>query len=262
MKNKKNAFTFVELIITTTIIIILTWIWFTSYSKYIWESRDSQRKSDLAHVASALKMYKQKRWYYPMPWNNFNITYSWTTVANQWLLNKNVRLSTLEKMPVDPKAKVSYFYSITSNKQEFQIAWTLENEENEISILNWSYTSVSKNILPSILIATWATEWSNAEIISWTTNWDLHRKLFIYNNQNHNLAYTFTPPFRTINDWTSFDDLLNEMELTDNFWQSSDFRNCIEIEESWKLLLPLSATSIEYQIVSSTWALTNTWCTN
>lgn len=261
VKNKKNAFTFVELIIVTTIIVILTWIWFSSYVQYIWDSRDSQRKSDLSHISSALKIYKQKRWYYPMPWYNFNLTYSWTIVANQWLLNKNVHLDTLEKLPIDPKALIPYFYSIITNKQEFQIAWTLENDEYEISILNWSYKTVSKNNLPTILLSTWATIWSNVEVQSGTIQWDINRKLFIYDNQTHNLPYNFTNPYDPINDWTSFDDLLNDMEQTDDFWQNSDFRNCIEIEEWWKLLLTETWTTVEYQIVTDTWALVSTWCT-
>jgi hypothetical protein len=51
------------------------------------------------------------------------------------------------------------------------------------------------------------------------------------------------------------------MENQGIYWQNSDFRNCIEIEEWGKLLLPLSATAFEYQIITSTWALVNTWCT-
>ena len=260
MKNKKNAFTFIELIVVTTIIVILSWIWFSSYIGYIWESRDSQRKSDLGNISSALKIYKQKRWYYPTPWNNFNITFSGTTVAIQWLLNKNVHLNTLEKLPLDPKAEISYSYSITNNMQEFQIAWTIENDETETSIVNWNYKTISKNNLPTILLSTWASIWSNAEIQSGTTDWDINRNLFIYHNQRHNLPYDFNS-YEPINDWTDFDDLLNEMENTDDFWQNSDFRNCTEIEEWWKLLLTQTWTTVEYQILSNTWVLVNTWCT-
>ena len=261
MENKKKAFTFIELVIVTTIIVILTWIWFTSYVQYIWDSRDSQRKSDLAHISSALKIYKQDRWYYPTPWNNFNITYSGTTVANQWFLNRNVRLSTLEQLPLDPKSEVPYLYSVTSNKQEFQAAWSLENEDVAVSLLMWTYKTVSKNILPTLLLATWATDWSNVEVQSGSVDWDAHRKLFIYNNQMHNLPYDFTSSSLPVNDGTSFASLLAEMEASNDFWQNSDYRNCVEIEEWWKLLVPLITTALEYQVVSSTWTLSNTWCT-
>jgi len=259
--NKKNAFTFVELIVVVTILSILWAIWFASYIEYIWDSRDSQRKTDLSQVWSWLKIYKQKRWYYPLPWNNYNITYSWTTVAIQWKLNNNVRINSLEVLPLDPKAKIPYLYSITKNQQEFELVTTLENQDNPITLVNWNYKSVSKNILPTILLATSTTEWLNLETQSWTVEWDINRKLFIYNNQSHNLPYNFVEPYNPISDWTSFDELLSESEYNDSYWQNSDFRNCVEIKEGWKLIIPLDSNPFEYQIITDTWALINTWCT-
>ena len=259
-KSKLNGFTFVELIVAATIIVILSAVWFSSYISYIADSRDTQRKSDIAQVTSALKIYKQKRWYYAIPWNYFNITYSGTIVAYQWKLNENVRLNSLEKLPFDPRTNDSYFYSTTTNKQEFEIAATLENEEKNIALLWWNYKSVSKNILPTIMLATWATIWSNVEVKLWA-GWDSNRTTFIYNNQRHNLPYNFVEPYSSYSDDTSFDVLLTEVELNGDFWQNNDFRNCTEIDEAWKLLIPLSATAFEYQIITNTWALTNTWCT-
>ena len=61
-KQKKHilsAFTFVELIVAATIIVILSAVWFSSYVSYIADSRDTQRKSDLAQVTSALKINKK-----------------------------------------------------------------------------------------------------------------------------------------------------------------------------------------------------------
>jgi Tfp pilus assembly protein PilE len=52
MKNKKQAFTFVELIITSIVLIILSTIGFYSYSKYVGSSKDSERKSNVATLSS------------------------------------------------------------------------------------------------------------------------------------------------------------------------------------------------------------------
>ncbi len=261
MKKENKWFSFVELIVVVSIITVLSWIWFYTYVWHLSDTRDSSRKADFAQVTSALKIYKQKRWYYACPWNKFDISFSWTVVAMQWELNKNVRLNTLEVLPTDPKIDKYYSYSVTTNKQEFELCWTLENDDVDLSIIVWNYKSVSSNVLPTLLLATWATEWSTIEIKEWTTSWDIHRKLFIYDKQSHNLAYTFTSPFEYLSDWTSFNDLKDEMTLNDTYWQNSDFRNCLEIEQWWKLLIPLSATSFEYQIVTSTWVLVNTGCT-
>jgi len=261
--NIKNLkwFTFVELIVVITLISILTTIWTFSYVWYLWESRDSQRKSDLTKLSSALKMYKQKRWYYAIPWKIFNISYSWTILAKQWKLDTNVRLNSLENLPIDPKNKLNYIYSITANKQEYEIWATLENDNSNMSYVEWNYKSVSKNVLPTLLIATWAVEWANVEIKEWNSWADVNRKLFVYNSQYHNLAYTFKNPYNVFSDWISFTGLLNEVETNSTYWQNSDYRNCTEIKEAWKLLLPLTSTPFEYQIITETGALVNTWCT-
>jgi len=251
----KKAFTFVELIVATTIIIILAWIWFYSYSGLLWDSRDSQRKSDLSQVSSALKVYKQKRWYYAIPWNSFNITFSGTTIANQGFLNKNVHLNSLEKLPKDPKTKTYYVYSTTSNKQEFQLFLTLENEEESIALVGWDYKTVSKNLVPTLGLAMNKIAWTNVEIKD-TANKDY----FIFDNQFHNLAYTIEDPYEPYHDGISFNDLLQEVEEDDNFWQNTDFRNCTEIKEAWKLIIPLTNDDVEYQIIDDNWVLTNTWC--
>ena len=77
----------------------------------------------------------------------------------------------------------------------------------------------------------------------------------------HNLPYSFTPPYLPYSDGTDFDTLLSEVESIGNFWQNNDFRNCTEISEAWKLIIPLTTTAFEYQIITNTGALTNTWCT-
>jgi len=260
MNKNKKWFTFVELIITMIIIVILSWIWFSSYVAFIADARDTQRKSDLLQINSALQTYKQKRWYYWFPWDYFNITYDSNIIAMQWKLNTDVHIDSIEKLPVDPKTKWYYTYSITKNKQEFMLAWTLENSDFNTAIITWNYKSVSKNILPTILFATWATKWSSIEIQSWNWDWDINRKLFIYDNQEFNLPYNFIKPYNPYSEWLTFENTLSDAEVNDYFWQNTDYRNCIEINEAWKLIIPLTATPLEYQVISNTWALVNTWC--
>ncbi len=252
---KIKAFTFVELIVATTIIIILAWIWFYSYSWLLWDSRDSQRKSDLSQVSSALKVYKQKRWYYAIPWNAYNLTFSGISIVYQWFLNKNVHLNSLEKLPKDPKTKTYYVYSITQNQQEFELFLTLENNDESTALVWWDYKTVSKNNLPTIGLAMTKIQWTKVEIKD-----NSNKDYFIFDNQFHNLPYTIEDPYQPYHDWTSFTWILNEVEEDDNFWQNTDYRNCTEIKEANKLLIPLTSDSVEYQIITDTWALVNTWC--
>lgn len=258
MKNKK-AFSFVELIVSISILAVISTIWFISYISYLWDSRDSQRKSDLAQMWSALKVYKQKRWYFPNPWDYFNLTFRWEVVVNQWLFNSNVRLNTIDKLPLDPKTKSAYAYSITKNAQEYELSTTLENTDEPIAILNWSYKSVSKNILPTIILAISANQGTNVEIHSWTWDWATNRNKFIFTEQSHNLAYNF-PMWEVYNDWTTFEELLNEAEANNRYWQNTDYRSCVEIKESWKNI-QTDNLPVEYQIIDSNWNLINRDCT-
>ena len=257
-KSDNKAFTFVEIIVVVTIIWILGTIGFNQFIWNISSWRDTLRKSNIANISWSMKTYKQTKWSYPIPSSYFKIINDWATnvIAWQWKLDKDVWLSTIEEIPYDPEVKIPYLYSISKNKQDFQIALTLENWEWEypVSLVNWSYKSITKNLLPTILLATWTTV--DVEINSWTTEWAENRKLFLFDNQYHNLPYDFNWNLEPISDWISFNDLLLEAEQNWVFSQNSSFETCLEIRKAWK-----SIWNGEYQIRTNTWALTNTWCT-
>ena len=249
-KIDNKAFTFVELIVVVIILWILWTIGFTSYVGSLANWRDTSRKASFAEIFGAMKTYKQKKWSFPIP----NKSFSWTNNSSnivfwQWKLTKNVALSTIDNIPYDPKIKIPYLYSITKNRQEFEIAWTLENNDwdKPLSLLVWNYKSVAENVLPTIIVATWTTL-----DISDSNN----KKLFIFDKQSHNLAYDFDWNTEPTSDGTDFDILLQEAKDNWVFIQNSDFETCSEIRKAWK-----SIWDWEYQIRTNTGALTNTWCT-
>lgn len=249
-------FTLVELIVTATILVILTAVGFYSYSQNLVDARDSLRKSDVADLESRLKLYKQKRGAYPVPGNTFTITNSGVLVAQQWLMNNGVSLTTADTIPLDPYIKVPYFYSITTNKQQFEIALTLENADNPIAILEGDYKSVSKNTLPTITLALEST--TPIEIQDGVGAGSTNRTAFIVNLGSYNLPYTFNEPYSPQND----SGIPLETILTDptiEYWQNSDHRSCSEIYESGRSISNGTASQ-QYQILNSTGALENTIC--
>ncbi len=250
--NSIKAFTFVELIISITIISILSILWFVSYSKNLEDSRDSQRKSELSWVASWLKLHKTKRWEYPTPWSNFDITNNWYISAIQWKLDKNIIISTIDKIPLDPFIGIPYTFSVSKNKQEFQLSATLENNWLNKSFLLWDYKSVAKDILPTIVLAISSS--TPVEINNLIWSGATNRTMFIFDNSIHNLPYTFTDPFHPYTDNTSFTWLTNDLNVI--WWQNSDYRSCLEISDDWKYIW-----TWEYQI-NSWWTLIGTTCTN
>lgn len=251
-KQNKKAFTIVELIVAISIISILSTIWFYSYVWYIADARNSDRKASIWEIKSAMKYYKQKRGAYPTPWNVFNITNNWITVAKQWVLNEDVTLSTMDNIPKDPHTSKYFSYSTTKNKQEFQVALTLENWEFPIAMLDWDYKSVSKNVLPSIILA--SSAWP-LEIHDWFWAWSTNRDAFILNWWS-NLPYDIEKPYNPVIWWEDIDDMLTSNSIT--FWQNSSYRTCDELDEAAKLI-HITWTE-EYQVLDTTWYLSNTWC--
>lgn len=148
-----RAFTLVELIVTATILVILTGVGFYSYTQNIVDTRDSVRSSDLADLTAKVKLYKQTRGAVPVPAESFDILNLSTIVAKQGKLSRDVALSTADSIQYDPFLDIPYTYSITTNRQEFEIAMSLENSDNPIALLSGTYKSVAKNVLPTLALA-------------------------------------------------------------------------------------------------------------
>lgn len=252
----KTWFTIVELVVAMTILLVLTGLGFYSYTQNVVDARDSVRVSDLASVSSQLKLYKKARWAYPLPGDSFNILNRWRTVANQWVLNEDVTLTTLDKIPYDPSLDRPYIYSTTRNKQEFQLALTLESADSGHALLEWDYKTVSRNVLPTIVLA--AAPWADTEINNAVWAGSTNRQLFVFNKGFHTLPYTHDGDNEASSDSTSFTDLLSDPNI--KFWQNSDYRDCTEIFESWKHISN-SWVQEQYQILDTSGVLIDTNCT-
>ncbi|MCP4522653.1 MAG: hypothetical protein GY828_00375 [Candidatus Gracilibacteria bacterium] len=198
----------------------------------------------MAKVKFSMSLYKQRKGNYPTPDNKFLLMLTGETVAYQGKLNEHVPLSTLDTLPTDPKTKGAYTYSVTANKREFQLAGTLENGVRPIAILVGDYKTVSKNLIPTISVATSY----DIELTTDTTK-------FIFDAGEHNLPYTIDSPYNPFSDNTSLSNLL--IDPTINFWQNSDYSTCYEIKEAAK-----SIGDGEYQILDTNGVLTSTDCTS
>lgn len=251
---KNKGFTLVELIVSTTILAVLTTIGFYTYTQYISDARDGVRKTDLLTLNSELSLYKKQRWAYPFPWDYFEIHNRWQAVVYQWFMNQKVSLSTADSIPLDPELQIPYMYSTTKNRQEHQLALSLYNNDIPYALIEGSYKSVSKDVLPNILLATGST--SSIEINNAVGAWSTNRTFFIFNKWTHNLPYSFESWLPT-SDGTSFTNLL--AEVADDFWQNSDYRSCSEVDTAGKNIT-YTGSSDEYQLLNTTGALIDTSC--
>jgi prepilin-type N-terminal cleavage/methylation domain-containing protein len=125
----KKAFTLVELIVVITILAVLATVAFISFQWYALSARDSTRLADLNSITKVLELYNVKHWKYPNPDAQTNITYSWSTAWTQWIFGTSSYSdwSSMSNVPVDPVTGLEYPYSVTSLRQEYQLAAVLEN---------------------------------------------------------------------------------------------------------------------------------------
>jgi len=250
----REAFTLVEIVVSATILVILTSIGFYSYTRNISDARDSARITDLSSLESQLSLYKKKRGAFPFPWGYFNITNRWNVVAHQGRMDKTVALSTATNLPYDPELNIPYFYATTKNRQEYQLATSMENSDDPFSYLVWNYKSISIQVLPNILLALITS--NETEINNAVSPWDTNRNLFIFHNGYHTLPYEFGA-WGPYSDGSGFDTILADAQS--DYWQNSDYRSCSEIEIAGKNITATGATD-EYQVLSATGTLETVVC--
>lgn len=96
----EGGFTLIEILVVTTIIVLLTAITAVTYSTFLKQSRDAKRKADLSQLGAALEMYRSNNDTYP------------TTSLSQ-LTAPTVYIQTI---PTDPKNPTyTYYYSATAS---------------------------------------------------------------------------------------------------------------------------------------------------
>lgn len=180
---KAWGFTLVELIVVITILAILWTIAFISLSWYSEQARDSTRISDLSSIKTGLELFQLDAGKYPLPTNWVNVTYSWTTVWNQWIFwdTVYVNLSKLDKIPVDPLTNSKYTYSVTLKRNEFELAWITET--NELTSLNLLNNTYAWNVLATALV-TWNYNWAMQKTLSWTNCYVLSLPTIIASDLN------------------------------------------------------------------------------
>ena len=97
------GFTLIEILVVTTIIVLLTSVAAVSYSQFSKSSRDARRKIDLEQVKAALEMYRS---------NDASSSYP----VGTWSSLSVLTTTYIQSLPTDPKDSLyDYYYSGTAN---------------------------------------------------------------------------------------------------------------------------------------------------
>ena len=218
IKQKRNKFwfTLVELIVVITILAILWTISFITLQGYSAQARDSKRISDIQNIKKSLELFSINTWVYPIPDENYEVTYSWSLLRKQWNIwnkvTKNLSRNLSEK-PLDPQTNIEYVYSLTYSQKEYELLAIYESglmtynnifnnvnaAKNKYSKIDWTYNQVAvktpKYIIPTPSIINSEVNGSSIElnkynirsqIITWwknfinTSSWELAINLIVY----------------------------------------------------------------------------------
>lgn len=251
-KKFNTGFTFIELIISITIIAILSMLWFISYNSYISVSRDSIRKSELSDIYTLLDSYKIKS-PLPIPDNKIDIYSSWVLIWFQWYLSNSIITKLgFKGTGKDPLDKIYYTYYLTKNLRNSWIMWFLENNPNTSSYLNFqNYSLVNK---------VYAIDYyERYPYIFWKKIWIILDEKKAPIQENTTLQATWKIELNTLNsnytaffdNKTSISNTLYSMEVL--YWTAITWiiwNDCEQYKEenNWELL-----RSWYYLINSNTW---------
>jgi len=121
---KEKGFSFIELIVVVTIILVVTVAGTVSYQAASRKSRDSRRMSDLQKMAIALEVYKQAVGTYP------------PDVAG---LPSGLAPTYIQVLPTDPKSTFRYYYTTGAGYYSYSLFAQVE----DTSSVNYSTPTVS-----------------------------------------------------------------------------------------------------------------------
>ncbi len=192
-KTYKKGFTFVELMISITIIAILSVLWFVSYKWHLSTARDSTRKTELSDIYSLLDAYKIKA---PLmvPDMRIDIYSSWVLIWFQWYLSKDILSKIWFKGEwKDPLDKVFYTYYLTKDLRNPWVMGFLENNPEDDSYLN----SKAFSLIPKV----YAVDYNERHpIIFWKKLWILLDSTKAPIQENIQIKWLWKIDVDTIND--------------------------------------------------------------
>lgn len=244
-----KAFTLVELIVVITILAILATIAYVSLIGYGLTARDTKRISDLRNITKVIELYKLQTWSYPPVSNPINITFSGSTIWQQWSFGEETRkfAKRISEVPVDPLTFREFAYAKTQYTNEYQV-WVIVEKESSIVWFPFLFTSQihAANILK--------------DFVSTLIRWNYNEK-FITHKEGSNL-YVLWVPTLLVNEIS--DVTLQQIFANNSFvykwWPAAPATYSGTLISKWDWgFTPVNVTGQEHLIY--TWSVSdmNTW---
>lgn len=146
---EKKWFSFVEVIIVVTILILLAVVWVSFNNQYKEWSQNTKITADLWSVKNALTLYREEQSVYPVPWGNLwyfdqNSQYKESENNAFWVYGKltenTLSKSYINYIPIDPRTHQYYWYGKTIDNSGFEVAWVFVDNFVFFSWVVWNYS--------------------------------------------------------------------------------------------------------------------------
>lgn len=170
MKITKNAFSFVEIIISISIIIILWVVAITNYTSFQDKSQNSKVSADIQSIDNSLVSFLQEEQNLPMPKWNLKFYTADTTYAHNyeddetfwvsWYITEDtIPKKYLNFLPLDPRTNNYYAYWKTKSSTWFEISWVSAKNNEYTSIVygswnaeNWPFSLIREYLWPQFVV--------------------------------------------------------------------------------------------------------------
>lgn len=127
---KKKAFTLVEIMVVITILIILSSIWFLSYTYNITNSKDINRISQVINIWDWIYL-KLAKWIEILPEDSIEILDNWKLYSKQWFAWKSIiwKIWYFSSW-LDPDVEEYFTYALWTNNVNYEIIAFLKDDNN------------------------------------------------------------------------------------------------------------------------------------
>jgi len=163
MKSNKRAFSFVEIVITLSIIVLLAVIWLNANNNYQERTVNAKIVSDIETINNALTEYANESNSLPLPGGNNNFFKADASYAHSYddnetfwvhgfITEDTIPKKYLQVVPLDPATNQYYAYGKTKEQNntimnyakvanQFEIAWVFKENNTSRAFVRGNYTA-------------------------------------------------------------------------------------------------------------------------